>query len=79
MKMRPETFRAMRAVMLDKFEPAKLRALATHYSVNGLSAMRYRWDVLHHSGFDTGRLYREGLADSHIDTALRQILNHYYS
>lgn len=79
MKMQLETFRALRAEIRNEFEPWKLRALATHYSVNGLSPERYRWDILLASNFDTGRFYREGLNDIHVDTALRKILNPYYS
>lgn len=35
--------------------------------------LRYRWDLLHASRFDTCNLYRY-LDDSHIDTALRAIV-----
>jgi hypothetical protein len=45
-----------------------------HYHARGLSLRRARWDLLHASKFDTRRLYAEGLKDSHIDTALRRIL-----
>ena len=37
------------------------------------SAMRQRWDAMHKSGFDTRPLYKAGLNDDHIDTALRRI------
>jgi hypothetical protein len=37
------------------------------------SAMRQRWDAMHASGFGTAPLYKSGLNDDHIDTALRKI------
>ena len=36
--------------------------------------MRDRWDMLWRSGFDIAPLYRAGLNDDHIDTALRRIV-----
>lgn len=42
------------------------------YRQRTLNDERYRWDMLHVSGFNTSRLY-EYLDDSHIDTALRKI------
>jgi hypothetical protein len=76
--MSPETFDAMRDHILRFLS---LRCLSEddvteHYHARGLTLMRARWDTLHASGFDTSPLYREGLADSHIDTALRRILHH---
>lgn len=38
-----------------------------------LSAERNRWDMLHASRYDTHGLFRAGLNDDHIDTALRKI------
>ena len=35
--------------------------------------MRQRWDVLWSTGFDVESLYRVGLNDEHIDSALRFI------
>jgi hypothetical protein len=46
------------------------------YRSCGLSDMRFRWDLLHASKFDTSALYAAGLNDTHIDTALRQIIRH---
>lgn len=37
------------------------------------SPMRQRWDAMHKSGYDTRPLYKAGLNDDHIDTALRKI------
>jgi hypothetical protein len=37
------------------------------------ASMRNRWDQLWRSGFDTRKLYDDGLNDQHIDTALRAI------
>ena len=44
------------------------------YKNEGLSDERFRWDMLWESCFDTNLLYSY-LNDSHIDTALRHILN----
>ncbi len=44
------------------------------YLRRGLSMERFRWDMLHLSGFSTNPLYAY-LHDSHIDTALRKITN----
>jgi hypothetical protein len=44
----------------------------TDYQVKGLSDMRYRWDLLHFSGYNVRPLYQY-LNDDHIDTALRMI------
>lgn len=37
------------------------------------SPMRQRWDAMNKSGFNTSPLYKAGLNDNHIDTALRKI------
>lgn len=37
------------------------------------ASMRERWDALHASGHPTAPLYKAGLNDDHIDTALRNI------
>lgn len=37
---------------------------------------KYRWDLLWMSGVDVNILYKKGLNDDHIDTALRKILGH---
>jgi hypothetical protein len=45
-------------------------------SVGGLvpeASMRNRWDALWRSGFNLSQLYKAGLNDDHIDTALRRI------
>ena len=72
MKMLPDDFSAMKAAVLSVVERYPLAA--RDYSERGFSAERYRWDMLHASGFPTGPLYRY-LDDSHIDTALRAIMS----
>lgn len=47
-----------------------------YYKRNGFSDKRFRWDCLWASKFNISDLYSEGLNDEHIDTALRDILNH---
>lgn len=70
MKMAQGTFEALKAAVLAKHDPDHKAA----YLEKGLSPMRYRWDCFHASHYDVMALYREGLNDSHIDTALRAIL-----
>ena len=64
MKMSPGDFAALHAAvsphMASTANPAN-------------SAMRQRWDALHKSGYNTSPLYKSGLNDAHIDTALRKI------
>ena len=73
----------MGASTYNKLEAAVKGVLAAYpgshekYRAAGLSDERWRWDLLHASGFNTSLLYahngRPGLNDNHIDTALRQI------
>jgi hypothetical protein len=37
------------------------------------ASMRNRWDTLWASRYDVSKLYRAGLDDGHIDTALRRM------
>jgi len=74
--MRPETFDVL-AEHIRAFLNARCLSeddVTEYYHARGLSPQRARWDTLHASRFDTARLYREGLTDDHIDTALRRIL-----
>jgi hypothetical protein len=43
----------------------------------GRNDVRTRWDALWASDINVNELYRAGLNDAHIDTALRKILNSY--
>jgi hypothetical protein len=56
---------------------ASLRAAVTPHMASTAdpshSAMRQRWDAMNKSGYDTRPLYKAGLNDDHIDTALRKI------
>ena len=50
------------------------------YAEHGIGkdhGMRFRWDLLHASGFDTCSLYHYA-NDTHIDTALRRIVADLY-
>lgn len=61
MKMKPEMFEALRAAI---------------EAAGGLvkdATMRQRWDMLWRSRFDATQLYKAGLDDNNIDTALRRI------
>jgi len=48
--------------------------LRNAYKQLGYTDERLRWDVLHLSRYDTNKLYIY-LNDSHIDTALRNIMD----
>jgi hypothetical protein len=73
MKMRPVDYAAMRDAIEYRFR-GEFMAWKNRYKVDGLSDMRFRWDCLHISRFDVSRLYAY-LNDSHIDTALRHVVN----
>ena len=54
---------------------------AKHYQDQGLSDMRFRWDLLHFAGVRIGQRSAPGthnfydyLDDNHIDTALKSIV-----
>lgn len=80
MRMNPATLAALRAALDSKFPPEVREAYRERYRAAGLTAERWRWDMLHASGYDTAPLYRErdrggeGLNDSHVSTALRALL-----
>ena len=63
--------------MREKIAPLDTTDNRQRYKAAGLSWKRYAWDLLRAAGLipwvcDT--LYKEGLFDSHIDTALRAIV-----
>lgn len=77
MKMTTERYTFLRDAVL---ELAKDRPLAAaSYSVDGLTAERFRWDVLwclrkQNDGLRSfvSDCYDDGMNDTHIDTALRR-------
>jgi hypothetical protein len=70
MKISQTDFDAMRLAI----EAALPSIPARHeYESRGYSPMRWRWDCLHASKFNTSPLYRY-LDDANIETALRRIL-----
>jgi hypothetical protein len=75
MKMSPEHYAKIEAAMKAKLAE-KPDAWAT-YKAAGLSPMRFRWDLMRAAKVDTGFLYKAGLNDDHIDTALRKICKPY--
>ncbi|RPI47200.1 MAG: hypothetical protein EHM67_00020 [Hyphomicrobiaceae bacterium] len=74
MKMHQQDFLALEAAIKNRFSAADRVAMWSRYVARDLGAKRFRWDLLHASGFDTRGLYAAGLNDSHIDTALRRIV-----
>lgn len=73
MKISQEHFDYLRAAI----EPWDTLARRFAYRRAGYSADRYRWDMLWASGLGpwvSANLYPAGLADSHIDSALRKIV-----
>lgn len=71
LKIQPADFAALRAAV-QKVLTANPGSRAD-YTARRLSAERFRWDVLHASGYSTAPLYRY-LTDAQIDTALRAIV-----
>ena len=82
MKIKPEHY----AVLKDAITPLDTSERREAYAAAGHSDMRYRWDLLADSGLrwvgdnvgihDTSGLNLYAyLDDSHIDTALRKIVN----
>jgi len=76
MRMTPSDLRHLQTAIGAVLETH--RGLDTLYRERGLPHMRYRWDILHASRFDTRQLYSY-LNDDHIDTALRSILGPDYA
>ena len=78
MKMRREHFEHLRAALA----PLDTPDLRAHYKGNGMSDMRYRWDLVWRAGLSNwicDNLYRsqdgyDYLNDEHINTALRRIV-----
>lgn len=76
MKMRPADFDALHDAIRDSFS-TDVKPFADYregYRAAGRSDKHFRWDCLHFSGFNVRPLYSY-LNDSHIDTALRRIVN----
>ena len=75
MKIKPEDLASMRA----RIAPLDTTERREWYRANRVTLrakdldMRYRWDLLHMSRFPTTSLYRY-LDDTHIDTALRSLV-----
>ncbi len=69
MKMKKETYNALKS-MVDVHHSTELHKA---YVNDGVSDEQYRWDILFRSGFSMRTLYKMGLNDNHIDTALRKI------
>lgn len=67
--MTKKDFEAMKAAVAP-FDTDDARAAYAKY---GLSAMRYRWDLLYRSKFSILHMYNY-LNDDHIDTALKAIV-----
>ena len=72
LKMAPEMLDSLCAALDAKL--AEHPNAAAEYEAAGLSPMRFRWDLLHASKWDTRQAYAAGLNDAHIDSAIRQAL-----
>jgi len=72
MKMTKEDYEKLKSSINSLFSITSLEDSKRLYIIKGYSMERFRWDCLHHSDFDTNRLYNY-LNDKHIDTALRRI------
>ena len=74
MKIHRQDLLALQAAIDRRFNASDRAAIHDRYRARGLSDQRFRWDMLHASGFDIQPLYKAGLNDSHIDTALRYVM-----
>jgi hypothetical protein len=74
MKIHRQDFLALQAAIERRFSAADRVAIWSRYAARELGPDRFRWDMLHASGFNTAPLYNAGLNDNHITTALRAIL-----
>lgn len=72
MKMPADTFAQLRTALLAVLDAHP--GFLTHYAERGLPLERACWDLLHFSRFPTEPLYRAGLKDAHINTALLRIV-----
>ena len=68
MKMHRQDFIALQGTIHGYLATVDVATMRDGYRQRGLSDMRFRWDVLHASGFPTNALYYAGLNDDHIDT-----------
>jgi hypothetical protein len=75
MKMTPDHYNQLSAAIVAKLD--SIPNIWRNCRGQGLTPMRFRWDALHASKFDTNVLYKAGLNDDHIDTALRAICKPY--
>ena len=79
--MRQTDFDALHEAIRDSFSPGGRNFIEgkgfsdyrKSYHAAGFSDERFRWDCLWSSGFDTSPRFSY-LDDSHIDTALRRII-----
>jgi len=74
MKMHRQDYLALQAAIEKRFNAADRVAIWSRYAARGLSAERFRWDMMSASGFDYIAFYDCGLSDNHISTALKNIL-----
>jgi hypothetical protein len=76
MKVKPEHCAYIRATLSLNYTATYLASTYAKYADMGLSAERFNWDMMHNAGL-TPFLCREVYSyanDSHISTALRQIM-----
>ncbi len=75
MKMKSTDFDALHDAIRESFPNAGRDFLSwkDNYKAGGYSDMRFRWDCLHLSRFNTRPFYTY-LHDNHIDTALKRIV-----
>ena len=78
MKINPQDYDDLKTAIVDIVGNRKVADIWANYQANGLSEMRFRWDlvwsvpnIVRHPIFD--RMYKYA-HDSHVDTALRRIV-----
>ena len=78
MKINPQDYDDLKTAIVDIVGNRKVADIWANYQANGLSEMRFRWDLVWHVQnivrqpiFD--RMYKYA-NNSHVDTALRRIV-----
>ena len=82
MKITPEDYQVLESVIAAKIRETGIERLSDYRAQLANDSkvtdvgVRLRWDLLHATGYNTSRLYSY-LSDTHIDTALRNIVSNH--
>lgn len=74
MKMDADTYKALEGALDAFLDTQPDKRIEEYRSMR--SPAQFRWGILYASKFPTAPLYKSGLNDAHIDTALRTYFGH---